>query len=216
MKRISILVFTLCACLVPVAWGQQPADNTNFGPISVPGTSVIFDPDNVLSTTQLAQMGGTAAVQALTFIAADNQTFTFSASGLVGCCGYADIGPDGQRGNSNINSLQSISGFRAPGQLPLVGVFTNGNPQGTPPHHYNYKRGFRVKKFSPRLNQVFFIGDGLTRTGKGAIQTFNVPATATELWLGFADAADFGGPPGQYADNPGSLTVTGTLTTPSE
>ena len=222
MKRISILVLILCACFVSVAWGQQPAGDTNFGPISVPGTSVIFDPDHVLSRAQLAKLGSngsygaTPTVEALTFNAGPNQTFTFSASGLVGCCGSADIGPDGYRGSSNIDKLKSISGFRAPRQLPLVGVFTNGKPKGAAPPDYSYKKGVGQLSFSPRLNQVFFIGDGLTGTGKGSTQTFNVPPTATELWLGFADADSFHGPPGYYGDNPGSLTVSGTLSTPSE
>jgi len=222
MKRIGTLVLILCACLVSVAWGQQPADDTNFGPISVPGTSVIFDPDNVLSPTQLAKLGSngslgaTPAVQALTFSAEAHQTFTFSATGMVGCCGTINIGPDGYRGNSNIDKLKSISGFRAPRQMPLVGVFTDGKPQGAAPPDYNYKKGVGQRTFAPRLNQVFFIGDGLTGTGKGSTQTFHVPATATELWLGFADAGGFSGRPGDYGDNPGSLAVSGTLNTPSE
>jgi len=214
MKSIRVLVLILCACFVSVAWSQQPADQTNFGPISVPGTSVIFDPDNVISPSHLAKMGGTAAVQALTFTAGSDQTFTFSATGLVGCCGTADIGPDGYQGNSAIYKLKSISGFRAPRTLPLVGVFTDGTPEGAAPPAYNYKKGVKRQTFSPQLNQVFFIGDGLTGTGKGSTQTFNVPATATELWLGFADAPGFHGLPGAYGDNPGSLAVSGTLSTP--
>ncbi len=222
MKRISILALILCACLVSVVWGQQPAGDTNFGPLSVPGTSVIFDPDHVLSHHQLAKLGSngslgaTPAVQALTFNAEANQTFTFSASGLIGCCGTANIGPDGYRENSNIDKLKSISGFRAPRAVPLVGVFTDGKPKGAAPPDYNYKKGVGQLTFSPRLNQVFFIGDGLTGTGKGSTQTFNVPPTATELWLGFADAGGFHGPPGDYGDNPGSLTVSGTLSTPAQ
>ncbi len=223
MKRINISVFILCACLVSVAWGQQPADNTNFGPISVPGASVIFDPDHVLSHSQLAKLGSngsygaTPAVQALTFGAGAKQTFTFSASGLIGCCGSADIGPDGySSSHSNINKLKSISGFRTPRAVPLVGVFTNGKPKGAAPPDYSYKKGIGQLSFSPRLNQVFFIGDGLTGTGSGSTQTFHVPPTATQLWLGFADANGFHGPPGYYGDNPGSLTVSGTLSTPSE
>jgi hypothetical protein len=61
------------------------------------------------------------------------------------------------------------------------------------------------------LNQVFFIGDGLTGTGSGSRQTFNVPADATELWLGYVDGGGYEGPPADYGDNVGSLSVTGTL-----
>jgi hypothetical protein len=73
-----------------LAGGLQGA-TIDFGPISVLGTSAIFDPDNVLTADQLAALTGgnggaaTAAVEALVFNAGDGQTFTFSASGLVGC-----------------------------------------------------------------------------------------------------------------------------------
>jgi hypothetical protein len=62
-------------------------------------------------------------------------------------------------------------------------------------------------ELSPALNQTFFIGDGLTGTGTGTIQNFNIPATATRLFLGFADGFDFAGLPYLYSDNYGSLTA---------
>lgn len=110
------------------------------------------------------------------------------------------IGPDGYTATWNINSLGSISGFMAPAQLPLVGVFTNGSPTGSAPASFNYSGGLSQSSFSPLLDQVFFIGDGLTGTGSGSTQSFAVPSTATELWLGFADAFSFGGAPGFYGD----------------
>jgi uncharacterized protein (TIGR03382 family) len=65
---------------------------------------------------------------------------------------------------------------------------------------------------------VFFIGDGLTGTGSGAVQDFIVPASASMLFLGYADAFDFGGsaagpglPPGFYSDNVGGLEGTFTI-----
>jgi hypothetical protein len=198
------------------------ATNQNFGPKSVPGTSVIFDPDHVLTRSELAalgsngSLGATPAVRALAFNAGQHQTFTFAASGKVGCCGTVNVGPDGYSGSSNIDSLKSISGFAAPVEFPLVGVFTDGRPKGAAPPDYNYRKGVRLRTYSPRLNQVFFIGDGLTGTGSGYRQTFHVPPTATELWLGFADARGFNGPPGFYGDNPGKLRVSGTLHTPAQ
>ena len=90
-------------------------------------------------------------------------------------------------------------------------MFTNGSPTGSAPASFNYSGGLSQSSFSPLLDQVFFIGDGLTGTGSGSTQSFAVPSTATELWLGFADAFAFGGAPGFYGDNPGSLSVSGTL-----
>jgi hypothetical protein len=198
------------------------AQSNSFGPVSVPGTAVIFDPDNVLTAEQLADLRSagtlspTPAVKAFTFLAAPGQTFTFSASGLVGCCSTANIGPDGYPNDrANITSLGSISGIVSPNGLPLVGVFTNGSPSGAAPSPYDYSAGLGQASFSPSLNQVFVIGDGLTGTGSGSKQVFNVPATATELWLGFTDAGTFNGPPANYGDNAGSEMVVGTLSTNS-
>jgi hypothetical protein len=65
----------------------------------------------------------------------------------------------------------------------------------------------------PKIGQVFFIGDGLTGTGTGSIQTFFVPSTATHLYLGYIDDGD---PPNNlgpccFTDNLGSMSVTARL-----
>ncbi len=192
----------------------------SFGPTSVPAVSVIFGPDNVLSAAELAELssnpGGSQAVpavKAMSFSPAPGQLFEFSATGLVNCCstaiGQPDTGPDGFGYGSNISSLGSISGYEGPA-FALAGVFTNGSPSGSPPADYGYGGGTEPTTFSPQLNQVFFIGDGIN-SNSGSPQRFIVPANATELWLGFADAFGFTGPPAAYGDNVGSLIVSGTL-----
>jgi hypothetical protein len=55
---------------------------------------------------------------------------------------------------------------------------------------------------SPLLQQVFFIGDGLTGTGSGNSQQFTIPSGATRLFLGSADTV------GNNFNNAGSFTVT--------
>jgi hypothetical protein len=52
---------------------------------------------------------------------------------------------------------------------------------------------------APQLQQVFFIGEGLTGTGSGQRQTFVVPTGATRLFLGSADGV------GQNANNFGAF-----------
>jgi hypothetical protein len=208
----AVVVLALCAEFAPA---PALAQSNSFGPITVPGTAVIFDPDNVLSADQLIPLDGggslhaTPAVKAISFDAAPGQSFTFSTTGLVGCCGVAQIGPSGYPGDrANITSLGSISGFVSPVGLPLVGVFTNGSPTGSAPPPYDYSGGVGQPTASPLLNQVFIIGNGASGSG---VQVFEVPATATELWLGFPDAGTFAGHPGNYADNAGSESVAGTL-----
>jgi hypothetical protein len=67
--------------------------------------------------------------------------------------------------------------------------------------------GTEFATLTPALGQVFFIGDGLTGTGSGSVQTFTVPRGATRLFLGIADASGFGGRPGCYGDNIGMFQV---------
>ena len=214
---LAILPLWLLLAAANMTAHAQPVKS--FGPISVPASSVIFDPDNVLTAAELAALttnGGIQplpAVKAMSFSAASGQFFEISATGLVSFDGVESNGPDGNGSpSSNIFSLKSISGYEGP-VFPLVGVFTNGHPSGSPPADYSFSGFTEPATFSPQLNQVFFIGDGLTGTNSnsGAPQLFIVPANATELWLGFADAVDFSGPVGAYGDNVGSLNVSGTL-----
>jgi hypothetical protein len=63
------------------------------------------------------------------------------------------------------------------------------------------------KALNPKIGQVFFIGDGLTGTGSGSIQVFEVPPTATHLYLGYVDSCNDDTAPSCYSDNVGSLTA---------
>lgn len=80
----------------------------------------------------------------------------------------------------------------------LGGVFLGPNqPSGAAPGQLS---GTDFPTISPGLNQIFFIGDGLTGTGTGSTQQFFVPAGATRLYLGIIDD-------GGYYDNGGSITA---------
>jgi hypothetical protein len=61
------------------------------------------------------------------------------------------------------------------------------------------------------LQQIFYIGDGLTGEGTGATQSFLVPDAATRLFLGIVDGAYFLGEPDYYDNNVGSFSVQLTL-----
>jgi hypothetical protein len=70
--------------------------------------------------------------------------------------------------------------------------------------------GTAFAKLTPDIGQIFFIGDGLSGTKTGNSQTFDVPPSATRLYLGLADSGD---PrketaPGYYSDNTGAFTIT--------
>ena len=61
--------------------------------------------------------------------------------------------------------------------------------------------GIGFSSLAPQLQQLFFIGDGLTGTGTGSVQQFIVPAGATRLYLGTLDG--FG-----WSNNTGAIDVT--------
>ncbi|MGH9744909.1 MAG: InlB B-repeat-containing protein, partial [Candidatus Acidiferrales bacterium] len=113
----------------------------------------------------------------------------------------------------------SISGITGPGAGYLVGVFVPaGGPVGTAPAALDFTStglGTSFTSLSPQLDQVFFIGDGLTGNGTGTLQTFNIPTGAAQLWVGISDAGFYNGAPGAYGDNLGFYTVDFTVNAPS-
>jgi hypothetical protein len=160
------------------------------------------------------------------------RTMTFpSVGGAWGCQnGLPEYGADGQTsgacltngGATNFNSIGPLSGYHMTDfQGALVGVFLQDTLPPTAPaalrfYVSNNASGGVQTSFlalAPQIRQVFFIGDGLTGTGTGHIQTFYVPPTATHLYLGYADncRAPNNTEPGCYSDNVGSLSVTARL-----
>lgn len=142
-------------------------------------------------------------------------------TGLVGCCsGIPPNTPNGPDGGTFIDSHTGITSFGGISGIDhlhrtmfLVGVFLDeSEPTNPAPARLSFSEPEDFTVLAPLLHQTFFIGDGRTDTGN-VIQQFLVPATATRLFLGFADGAVFGSPsaqvaPGHYGDNTGSLQVT--------
>jgi hypothetical protein len=105
---------------------------------------------------------------------------------------------------------KSVSGIIAPFAGYLVGVFVGKRgPSGPAPAPLDFTTGpgTGFTTLAPALDQVFFIGDGLTGDGTGTVQTFTVPTGAAALYFGLSDAGGFNGPPGAYFDNEGAFTV---------
>ena len=133
--------------------------------------------------------------------------------------GYVEYPPANTDGfNTDINSYGGISGLQLIEAVSanrrvmfLAGVFLNDTePSGVAPARLDFSStalGTNFASLSPSLNQAFFIGDGLTGTGSGSRQLFFIPDTATRLFLGFIDGADFQGDPTFYSNNDGSFTV---------
>jgi hypothetical protein len=154
---------------------------------------------------------------AVGFAAGPSQVLSFlSVTGQVGCNFVLTNGPDGTcfpGVNTGVTSYGGLSGISAlDANMFLVGVFLNTTtPSGAGPAVLSYNFGTLGSlttgdsTYQPALDQVFFIGDGLTGTGTGAEQQFAVPTGATRLYLGFADSFD--SVPSFYADDVGSLNI---------
>lgn len=134
--------------------------------------------------------------------------FTFSASGTTSVDGSCFAGPDGgcytdQYSFSDNTSLPNgISSYAGPASA-LIGVFVGpGTPSGTGTDNGDNPPDPTLTSHSPALNQVFFIGDGLTGTGTGSVQTFMAPGGAVVLYLAVADSV------GGSTGNSGALSVT--------
>lgn len=162
-----------------------------------------------------APSGGGGGINAVTIPLnpGTGRTLTLSAAGSAWWGNSAGgNGPDGGFFNAatNISALGPISGFSAPRTGHLLGLFLAGDPTGNPaPANYPYPdaASMTAASFTPEIQQIFFIGDGLTGEGAGDVQTFFVPDSATSLVLGIADAFAFSGQPGWYSDNTGGYEV---------
>ena len=144
-----------------------------------------------------------------------------AAGGVTQGVNQASSSPDGGYDPDlaiDINSYHGISGIIADPGLGgfLAGVFTSdAEPTGAGPARLDYTAATGTitttqLSYQPALDQLYFIGDGLTGTGTGAgqQQQFIVPAGATTLWLGVADAGYYQGDPIPTTGNTGGFTAT--------
>lgn len=128
----------------------------------------------------------------------------------VGSLSTSADGPCISGGPTNISASGGISGITdADDNMFITGVFLgSSDPSASPPATLDFSGDESFSSLSPALQQTFFVGDGLTGTGTGTPQHFNVPAGATRLYFGFADAYAYQGPNGCYNDNAGAATIT--------
>jgi hypothetical protein len=186
----------------------------------------------VLGVNILAGAGQTISFNSITgFTLCGTPTCgAFNSSTGINADGSASTGLGS--GGTSITSNTGISGISFARQMFLVGVFLGpaAPTAGTQPSDIpfftsggGYDADNRSQWFSPLggsvsfvLGQSFYIGDGKTgvcttsAACAGTTQVWNVPSTATRLFLGFADGGSngpFSGSFGAYDDNVGSLSV---------
>jgi hypothetical protein len=203
--------------LLPLALASV-AITANATTLSVPGASDIWLAGQPNGSQLFDLQGGPYSTSApanspVEIVTGGASTIDFSVTGHTsnwagcttetspdgGACG-SDIAPNGPPANG-------LSGYKGPINA-LIGVFTTdgvpGGPGAPPTLDFTTfgSTGQAFTTLSPLLNQIFFIGDGLTGTGSGAIQYFNVPLFATRLFLASSDGQ------GDGAANTGTFVVT--------
>ena len=168
----------------------------------------------VVDATASVYSSGSGSTPAVAFDVTSFAAIRVSASGLVTLSPPFDNDPDGVGSlllPHNVSGVGGLSGISLAYAGGLVGAFVtaSGPMPGDPvPATLAYGASdLGFASFATQLNQVFFVGDGLTGDGVGSPQTFFVPVGATRLLLGFADAPGYQGAPDAYYDNAGSLTV---------
>lgn len=114
---------------------------------------------------------------------------------------YVQDGVDRENSVTDVGASAGISGIRTPGKLPLLGLFLGPAGTVTPPTLDFTLIGTDFTDLHPLVNQVFFIGDGLTGTGSGSRQRFWTSEGADRIVVGFLESATAGGPPCCLADN---------------
>ena len=209
--------------------GECEYQSSSGGSITVNATDVIYSAGGS-SALGSGTLPGSIALAGATSIALSIVTGSIASSDGNACgsaegCIVLNDGsgnnpndPDGAGASPDTSSntgAGSISGMTAPGAGYLTGVFVAaGGPSGPvpPPLDFTSGSGTSFTSLSPLIDQVFFIGDGLTGDDSGTLQVFNVPPGAVLLYLGISDACDYNGPPGCYDDNLGTYSVTYALT----
>lgn len=183
-----------------------------FGSVSQPAAA-----DPVAATASVYGSGDGSTTPNTIALLPTSRYLTFGVSDSISFNGggnYNDADGVGSASSTNITGINGLSGISAYDAGYLTGVFLNaaGTTTVTPASlSYASSAATAFTSVSPLLNQVFFIGDGLTGDGTGMLQQFFVPTGAIRLVLGFADAPGYNGAPGSYGDNVGSLAVTSNI-----
>jgi hypothetical protein len=171
-------------------WLAGQPDGTSL-PMSMYSTGTDAAPAN--SPVEVPVVAGSTLTFAVTGMASNAFTLCYppTPDGIGGCLADATAGP-----------ANGLSSLESPGNS-LIGVFLDGSvPAGQPPPGLNaIGANGSFAMLSPLLRQVFFIGDGLTGSGTGAVQRFVAPPGATRLFLADLDGL------GQNYDNSGQFVV---------
>jgi hypothetical protein len=138
-----------------------------------------------------------------------------SVDGDVSACDGCELeSPDGGQASFAATAISAFNGIagvvHTDRTLFVVGVFVGEDQPSQPADAVvDLTDADEEAKQEPELGEPFFVGDG--ETSDGEQQEIVVPDGATTLYLGFADAFAFSGPPGAYGDNQGEVSIEVTI-----
>jgi hypothetical protein len=132
----------------------------------------------------------------------------FQVSGQIAYDDNLEIftGADGQADNTPshiLGSVHGLSNITAPINS-LVAVFLDDTPFGLRSAapaalDFSTEESRNFKTLSPKLGQIFFVGDG--KDANGLLQAFVVPAGTTRLYLAIMDQYEWANNQGQLSGN---------------
>lgn len=175
--------------------------------VLVPVTANVYGSGHggAAATPQPSGGGGGTAPPSIDVLTTTQFGFLGTGSAKFSPINPTSTTPDGPAGApTNFNGFNGLSGFSSDHDYALYGVFVGAiEPADPQPAALNFVGNTTFASLSPQLDQVFYIGDGLTGTGSGSTQVFNVPAGAIKLYFGLADGINSPIDNGYYGDNSG-------------
>lgn len=219
-SRVRVALLLLCVSAALGSFTSSGALAQSF-PFSVPVTAELYSVDRPL----VGDCIGTLTV-VISLPPGLGRSITFanisgtSSAGAAWPTVDADGGPNvcGPGNATDLGSLNGLSSIRHITRCNfLAGAFVVGTPQiGTQPAGLTFVNDTTIL-LNPELQQIFYIGNGVTTDNQ--TQIFAVPNNATRIVLGVPDGGCFRGTPGAYCDNTGTfagtLIVTPCLATPT-
>ncbi len=181
--------------------------------VIIPATADIFLASQPTGTTITGYFGSDSAPAnaPVAFSVAPGATVTVSATGSTSVDDSCYAGPDGgcYADQSFFSPAPASGTYKGPADA-LIGVFLDSSvtdvSMGPASLDYTVAANTDLASYSPALDQIFFLGDGMT---SGAVtQQFYAPTGATRLFLAAADSY------GSSTGNLGQLSVDITGATP--
>jgi len=189
MDRGDAVTMNSSAWMVTIATDAALPAPPVRNPLTVPGISSITLAGQPAGTKDIAASAPFNSPVAAGIVLKAGQAIQVRAVGKISNPQAGTAGPEGLLSMASTGPVFGLSQITAP-ESSLVGVFVGDTLNSQAPAGLDYRNGglFDTVGLQPALQQVFYIGNGLTSAGE--VRTFTVPTGATRLFLGTIDRSD--------------------------